>query len=244
MIYFKNGFLTFNNMKTNAIQNFFKAAIVILLLLAGTKGSAKAQATKISAHADPLISWFSTNKESIRNEGARAGFDFGISIWKYFSPNYAFSSGISLENAGGRLVSSETTEMKFPKLNATILPGDPVVYRVQYLAIPIGLKLQSNQQGSITLFSDLGLDPKVVVGGRADIPSLDIKHASALEELRTFNLSYHILAGIEYSLGGTNALVLGTGFENNFLDVTKDSGEQAYDRVSHKILKFRIGINF
>jgi hypothetical protein len=52
------------------------------------------------------------------------------------------------------------------------------------------------------------------------------------------------MAGIEYSLGSTTALVFGLGFENNFLDVTKDLNQQPNDRVSHKILKFRIGVNF
>lgn len=231
-------------MKAYPFQKFIKAASVFFFLLIFSKGSATAQEIKISAHADPLISWFSTNKESIKNEGARAGFDFGISIRKYFSPNFALSTGISLESAGGRLVSSEITEMKLPNLTATILPGNPVVYRVQYLAIPIGIKLQTNPKGAITLFSDLGLDPKVIAGGRADIPSLDISRESALEELRTFNLAYHIQAGIEYSLGGTNAMVLGLGFANNFLDLTKDPGEQTYDKVTHKILKFSFGFNF
>ena len=65
-----------------------------------------------------------------------------------------------------------------------------------------------------------------------------------MNELNIFNLSYHITAGIEYSLGGTTALVFGLNFENNFLDITKDNGNQPNDKVSHKILSFRIGINF
>jgi hypothetical protein len=52
------------------------------------------------------------------------------------------------------------------------------------------------------------------------------------------------MAGIEYSLGGTTALVFGLGFENNFLDVSKDILLQPVDKVSHNILRFRIGVNF
>ena len=74
------------------------------------------------------------------------------------------------------------------------------------------LKLQTNQIGYLTFFSDLGLDPKIVIGGKADIPSLNISGENAMNELNMFNLSYHITAGIEYSLGGTTALVLGLGF--------------------------------
>ena len=57
-----------------------------------------------------------------------------------------------------------------------------------------------------------------------------------MNELKMFNLSYHITAGIEYSLGGNTAMILGLNFDNNFLDITKDNGDQLIDKISHKIL--------
>lgn len=65
-----------------------------------------------------------------------------------------------------------------------------------------------------------------------------------MNELNKFNLSYHITVGTEYSLGGTTAIVLGLNFDNNFLDITKDNANQPKDIVSHKILSFRLGVNF
>jgi hypothetical protein len=194
--------------------------------------------------ADPVISWFSTNTSEVQNSGARAGFSFGFTFNKYFSTNYAFSTGINISEAGGRLVSSDTTYMKFNDLSAKVPPGKQVVYKVQYLVVPIGLKFKSHQIGYITFFSDIGIDPKVVIGGKADIPFLNIKGEAAMNELRAFNLAYHILAGIEYSLGGSTAVVLGLGYDNNFLDVTKDNYNQPTDMVTQNIIKFRIGLNF
>lgn len=198
-------------------------------------------------HADPVISWFSSDNKETKNVGSRPGFNFGLTFNRYFSPNYSFSTGISLINAGGRLANSDTTKLIFTNLKykiVTVLPNQSVVYKIQYLSIPIGLKLQTNQIGYITFFTDLGLDPKVVIGGKADIPSLKITDEAASSELRLFNLSYHITGGIEYSLGGTTAMVVGLNFENNFLDITKDNGDQPKDKVSHKMLSFRFGINF
>jgi hypothetical protein len=88
------------------------------------------------------------------------------------------------------------------------------------------------------------LDPKVVVAGKADIPSLNIKSENAIEELRKFNLGYHIIAGVEYGVGGNTAVVLGLGFSNIFFDVTKDKNTQPIDKISHRILSFRIGVIF
>jgi len=160
---------------------------------------------------------------------------------------YSFSTGINIVNAGGRTVSSDTTNLKLGKhelLLTTVMPDKPVVYKIQYLSIPLGLKLQTNQIGYITFFSDIGIDPKVVIDGKVDVPSLDLTGEKALSELRVFNLSYHITGGIEYSVGGNTAMILGLSFDNNFLDITNDTGDQPADKVSHKLLSFRLGVNF
>jgi Outer membrane protein beta-barrel domain len=198
----------------------------------------------IGLHADPVISWFSSDNKEVRNDGARPGFNFGLTYNKYFTPNYSFSTGISLINAGGRLRSSETTILHFTNLTSTVMPGESVVYKIKYLAFPVGLKLQTNEIGYLTFFSDVGLDPKIVIGGKADIPSLGLSGVNAMKELNKINLSFHITGGIQYSLGGTTALVLGLNFENNFFDITKDYSNQPLDRIFHKMLSFRIGINF
>ena len=228
-------------------QNFLsgvqKITIIILLIFTPFISNAQ-QKIGFGIHADPVISWFLPDISKIKNDGTRAGFNFGLTFNRYFTPNYSFSSGLSLLNAGGRLVCKDTTVMEFKNLTSTVLPGEPVVYKIQYLAIPLGLKLQTNQIGYLTFYSDLGLDPKVVIGGKADIPSLDISGENAMNELKMFNLSYHITAGIEYSVGGTTAMVLGLNFDNNFLDITKDNGDQPVDKVSHKMLSLRIGVNF
>lgn len=202
------------------------------------------QKITFGVHADPVISWFSSDIKEITNNGARAGINFGLNFNKYFSPNYSFSSGISIINGGGSLTSSETTFLEFTNFSSTVAPGEQIIYRIQYLTIPLGLKLQTNQIGYLTYFTDIGLDPKVVIGGKCDIPSLDIKGEKATNELNSLNLSYHITAGVEYSLGGTTALVFGLSFDNNFLDITTDNENQLKDKISHKLLSFRIGVNF
>jgi hypothetical protein len=198
-------------------------------------------------HADPAISWFSSDINEVRNNGARPGFIFGLTFNRYFSPNYSISTGISIINTGGKLITDRATDILLGKheIKLTTVPaGKTVIYKIQYLSVPLGLKLQTKQIGYITFFSDIGLDPKVVIGGKADIPFLDIKGESALRELKTFNLSYHVTGGIEYSVGGNTALIFGLNFDNNFLDITRDNIGQPDDIISNKLLSFRIGVNF
>jgi hypothetical protein len=203
-----------------------------------------AQNIRFGLFADPVISWFSTDTREVKNNGARAGFNFGFTFNKYFTSNYAFSSGINILNAGGRIINSAPVTMTFNSFQSDVLAEKPVIYKIQYICVPLGLKFKTNQIGYVTFFSDIGLDPKIVINGKVDIPSLNITGENAIKELNAINLSYHIIAGIEYSLGGNTAIVLGLGYDNNFLDVTKEINNQPADKVTQNILKFRIGVNF
>jgi hypothetical protein len=200
-----------------------------------------------SIHFDPLISWFSTDSYDTHSDGVVPGFNFGISYNKYFSPNYSFSSGINIINAGGRLINRDITHFELKNYNSTILtvqPGESITYRITYLSVPLGLKLQTDQIGYGSFFADLGLDPKIVLGGRADIPSLDIKGGNASQELNLFNLSFHVMAGMEYPLSANNSFIIGIGFEKNLFDITRDNGNQPSNVVLQKMLSFRIGMTF
>ena len=200
-----------------------------------------------SIHFDPLLSWFSTDSYDTRTDGVVPGFNFGISYNKYFSPNYSFSTGLNIINAGGRLTNRDITHFELKNYSSAILtvqPGEAITYRVTYLSVPLGLKLQINRIGYGRFFTDVGLDPKIVVGGRADIPSLDIKGGNATSELNTFNLSYHIMAGMEYQLTGNNSFIIGFGFEKALFDITRDNGDQPSNVVLQKLLSFRLGMTF
>jgi len=198
-------------------------------------------------HFDPLISWFSTDSYETRNEGAVPGFNFGMSYNRYFTPNYSFSSGIDIIYAGGRLVSRETSHFELKNYNNDIIivqQGEAITYRITYLSVPLGFKFQTNPVGFGRFFTDFGFNPKIVIGGKADIPSLNIKGANALPELNPFNLSFHIMLGMEYPLAGNSNVLFGLGFDNNLFDVTKDNGDQPSDAVSQKMLSFRMVFGF
>jgi hypothetical protein len=200
-----------------------------------------------SIHFDPLLSWFSTDSYDTRSDGVVPGFVFGVSYNKYFSPNYSFSSGLNIIRSGGILVNRDVSQFEFKDYYSTVytIPaGEPITYRITYLSVPLGLKLQTNQTGYGRFFTDVGFDPKVVIGGRADIPSVNIKDGNATRELNPFNLAFHVVAGMEYPLAGNNYLVVGLGYETNLFDVTRDNGDQPTNVVLQKMVSLRLGITF
>ncbi len=231
-------------MKSLRGMNIKQISILYLLVFFFFPARMSAQERiSIGVHFDPLISWFGTDNNAVNNDGARPGINAGLMFDLPFSPNYSFSTGLNLINAAGRLVCEDTILLGL--VDTEIVPAnEPVLYKIQYMAVPLGLKLKTNQIGYLTFYSDVGLDPKIRIGGKADIPSLEIKGEKATPELKLFNISYHIMAGIEYGLGGNTSAILGIGFENNFLDVTKDNGNQPVDKVTQRFVSIRLGVNF
>lgn len=231
-------------MITKKIERYFRGKLLLLIPLLLINLNLSSQGVQFGLYAEPLVSWFASDTELTVNEGARPGFSYGLAIDAYFAGNYAFSTGINITNASGRLNYNDTLQIKFKNSETELYPGQNIVYKIRYLCVPLGIKLKTNQIGYMTFFANTGMKPKIVIGAKGNIPALDIENESLDEELRLFNLGYHIGAGMEYSLGGKTAIVIGLDYEDNFLDITKDREGQPADKIRHQIIRFRVGLNF
>jgi hypothetical protein len=227
------------------IKSFNKKQVILFVTITLITGSTVvAQDYRYGLYVSPAISWFRTDVDDVSNKGARAGFFFSISAERHLTDNWHFTSGLAYTTASARLVNTKSSFFRFPDHTSTVAPGDPVIYRLQYISMPVGIKIKTSEKGYLTYFAEFGLDPKVVINGRADIPSINIKGERAMTEIRRFNAGYHLNAGAEYSLDGNTSLILGLGYESNIFDITKDFESMETDRTIHKLLKFIFGINF
>ena len=218
--------------------------LITLLILTIQAPNLFSQETRFSLWTDPLFSWFSSDTQESQNSGIRPGLNIGLGIDHYFRPSYALSTGIFLTTAGGNMIYSDTVQLRFKNSRTELMPGDKAVYRFNYLTIPVGLKLRTHQIGYIRFYSNIGLDARVAISRRANIPSQNIKGESVTDDLALFNIGYHLQAGIEYSLGGSAALIFGLGYENGFFDVTKDKHGLPDDRINQNLLLIKLGIAF
>ncbi|MFP4488556.1 MAG: porin family protein [Bacteroidales bacterium] len=228
-------------MKINrTLLKIIPAALLLCLPLQ----RADAQGISFRLYAEPLISWFSSDTEATMNDGARPGFAYGLTFDTYFAPNYAFSTGIGLMNTSGRLNYSDTVTINFKNSQSQLYPGENILYKIQYLTVPLAINMKSNQIGYMTFFANVGMKPKIVIGGKGSIAARNIEKESVMDELKLFNLGYQVTLGTEYSLGGSTAIILGLGYEDNFLDITKDNEGQPDDRIRQYIIRFKLGLNF
>jgi hypothetical protein len=201
------------------------------------------QGLSFSVFFEPQISWLTADVKTITRDAVRGGFNTGLIMDKYFADNYAFSTGISIWNTGGSLLYQDSTMFDFNYEASTIMPNSVMTYKTQYINIPLSLKLNSNEIGYIRFFAHPGINTHINIKAVADVmPEAmeEIENENISDAINPVSMSYFIGAGIEYSLGGNTALILGMYYQSGFWDITKTEDY----KVTMGSLSLRLGVKF
>ncbi|MGB8359377.1 MAG: porin family protein [Bacteroidales bacterium] len=225
-----------------------KILAIMVLVTFTSRGAAQGftHNMKFMLHADPLITWIGSNNSEYGSTGAKAGFDIGLNALYYFAENYAASTGISFLAAGGRQIATENHTMVFTNFTQVVAPGDEMIYNLRYINIPLGIRLQTNQNGPLTYFTDLGLDIRMRLKATVDLPAYEISDENATSEVYGINAGWHVIFGLEYEVGTESSIIAGLGYDQDFFDVTKDLSDvfQPQDRSRIHLVRFRFGYKF
>ncbi len=207
----------------------------------------------------PTISWLATDDNSINGNGSNLGLRIGTTGEYYLTENYSLIAGIHFAfNQGGQLFYERGGNL-LPRTDLSInLPEEGIPnnsdirYRMQFLELPIGFKMRTNQIGNMSYYAQFpvftfGFNTK----GTADIEGGNIKTESEKinKEIPFLRMFWSVALGAEYELGGNTYLVGGLGYQSNFGDILKGGGDLAdggKDRSSAKIhsLVLKLGVKF
>jgi len=201
-----------------------RKSIIVLGLLLLTLPILKAQEGeyRFTLVLEPTISWMKSNNKSVSSGGSLPGYDVGVLFDYFFADNFGLATGITVNTAGGKLeypIYGEANKQK-------------QTYRLKYLELPIGMKLRSDDLHRINIYGRFGFSPQI------NIKASDNNGNNINNEVRLFDIGYHLGAGIEYSLGGRNALVLGLLLNNGFSDITKRSGIDDKSILNRLVFEF------
>jgi hypothetical protein len=223
-------------------QNHIIVKKLIILVVLGYASSLFAQSpVRLGAHIDPIFSWFSPKTSQIEKDGARLGYNGGLIVEYYFAPNYAFVSGLNLTQLGGNLLYKEEVDITTGEGDHVLLPpGTSVAFNVNYLTVPLALKLKSNEIGYFTYYAELGFSPQVNIGSRASSTGGALSKDNVSKEINAFNVSFFFGGGMEYSLGGNTSLLAGIFFNNGFTDILSADRHKAMLNY----VNIRLGVMF
>ena len=150
---------------------FMLRKIAILTIILSQVVFAQAQEIKFGVHIDPFISLLDSDYSKVEGAAVNGGGEIGVEIEYRFSDNYALTFGIDFAlNRGGSLLykyggivlpnSDFDNRSSFKGVGGNTLTSNAAVdmfaftkinYRLNYIELPIGLKLRTNELGGTYL---------------------------------------------------------------------------------------------
>jgi hypothetical protein len=198
--------------------------ILAILTFLGAILSLNAQTSRVkfNVEVDPQSAWFRSDEASVEPDGVIFQVHAGLNMDFYFAENYAFVLGFGINNLGGKLRYADSTEFSSKGETLLVEPNQSVKLNLQYIDIPVGLKLKTEELGYATYFLQLGFNPMINLNAKASSEDGSFDKVDVKESINTFYLGYHVGLGIEYNLGGSTSLIGGIRWSSGFTDVTNN----------------------
>ena len=262
----------YNNLKHLKFMKLtFKKHLLTLVVVLTVTGFTVAQDLHFGFQASPSWSWLNTTNAKLNGSGTALGLKLGLIIENRFSEAYSISSGIGFHfNSGGSVRTALRGKLwqesydyfeNPPRTQDTFAKETKLRYSLNYVEIPIGLKMRTAEGGNhIRWFAEPLLtfgfrsNAKGAVSSAISVP--DQEKINIKKEVGGINLSWGLGAGGEYIISNNTAIVVGLYYQNGFTDVTKDgsivlfnpavtSGQQADNsKGTLKSLTLRLGVMF
>jgi len=231
--------------------------------------STQAQGIKFGVHVDPLISFLGSDYSKVDGAGVNGGVCLGVELEYYFADgeNYALTFGVDFSaNNGGSLnyeysgILFKNSELdnfdQFTDFTGLTTPSSgnqiniqsntKINYSIQYLQIPIGLKLRTNELGQSYLRAFFHI-PLIKIGvpvaASAKIFAADgsetdmtgytlvsgtesVKEPNVWKDITPIQVSVGAGAGVEYSPNSEGGLRIygGIYYTYGIIDVTNAFG--------------------
>ncbi len=200
------------------------------------------RALRIGFQTSPVISWVSNDDNLIVKNGGSFGLKLGTTADIYFKDNYSFTTGINLafheggefqyEIGGNYLPKSDLSDPLLQAGDKPLPDGTRIRYSLQYVEIPLGLKIRSKEIGYVRYFVEAPVfNFAFLTRGRGTIQTdnMEYPQENIYKDLSVVNIFWGFGAGIEYSISENNALIGGIYYQNGLLDFTRDNGHTAID---------------
>lgn len=207
-----------------------KLLLLVTIILSTLSTYAQDQKFHFGLKITPSMAWIKPDNKDVERDGYKLGFAYGVQTEFRIQENYAIASGVQVAYRGGKL--------KFVYEDSLNLPDAVVNYKLQYVEIPIALKMKTNEFNKIRYYGMFGLSPGFIIRAKYDTDDED--DIDAKKDINVLNVNMLIGAGLEYTISGSTALTGGIEFNNGFFDVFDDKDAKGVSNY----LGLNIGVLF
>lgn len=161
---------------------------------------------------------------SQENGGNKIGFTYGLMGDYYLTDNYAISTGLQVDITGGTINTSNSAPLNNEAIKTSFN------YSLQYLEIPIALKLKTDPIGKLCIFGQAGLSlgfniskkatyeisQKRSIGDTTYAVSEKEKITGGIGSIAPIFFQMNVGAGVQYAIGPKLDAYVGVFFNNGF----------------------------
>lgn len=170
----------------------------------------------IGLTGSPCVAWLQPRASDLNSDKTRIGFAYGVMTDFSFTENYAFGTGLRVSHHGGEINYITVAGIAGGRLTET--------YKLQYLQVPLTLKMRTKEIGYFTYYGQFGLGAAYLIGAGADTRftsngvTVEKEDVNVYDDLQPFRASLIIGLGTEYNVSGSTRLIFGISFDNGFIN--------------------------
>lgn len=213
---------------------------------------------RFGAYLAPNVSWMHPTAAksdnglyNVESQGSKVGFTYGLMGEYYFARNYAVVTGLQVNSTGGKMLAT--------RIDQQTTPGSAQVqkamfdYRLQFLEVPLALKLRTDDINGFKFFGQLGISVGFNIGKKADyeVTYFDtttkvaigdrVKLTGGLGSIAPIMLAMNIGAGAEYPINRKLTAYVGLFFVNGFTPDATDPSKYDTETLGYGTSKFQDG---
>lgn len=224
-------------MKHNALSSHIKNLAIVAALMLPFSGFAQSlepvnseKNFRLGFTTSPTFGWLKYDAGTDRNDGLRTGFAYGVLGDFGFSDNYYFSTGLTVTSLNANVESIPTTSAQASS-----------AYKLQYLEVPLTLKLKSNRIQNNRFYGQFGLAGNIKIGAKQDgtvvengTTTRQLNNENISSSINNFRLGLVFGGGAEWSLGENVDLLTGLSYNNGLTDIfdTNAKAKNSYISVN------------
>jgi opacity protein-like surface antigen len=208
----------------------------------------------------PNLSMLRSETKEIKASGNKFGYTFGL-ITEFpigNNGNYRFATGLSLLNTGGA-TSTEFNYFDQPGQTTPLVRELETTYKLQYIELPLTVKLMTNEIGYMRYFAQVGFSAGFNIAAKADIVQPvyfqnantlvekfeELENENVQDDINLFRVGLVVGAGAEYNFSGNTSLLFGIAYNNGFTNIANfeaPGGKKA--RLLNNYLELTVGMFF
>ncbi len=222
-------------MNAKTMRKTSVAFAIAIAMTSAVQAQNEGRSVRLGLSIAPNLGWIKPTGKLVESDGSRLGFRFGLMtdflIGK--NANYAFATGIYMNNVGFKYArdygyTTTTVQVNGPDtttITTTHTASEAGIMKLQYVEIPISIKLKTNEIGYMTYFGQLGFDTGFRVAAKGDYETVrhdgtvKLEDEDAKDNAAELRVALLVGAGFEYNFSGNTSALVGLKYSNGFTNV-------------------------